>query len=218
MTDTRPEIKIGSGIILTDAQRKEHLEAEMLAAGSVETDGKTPEQINAARSIAAREFAGLSRQERKAKLARILERGIVHDRLHVELPPDLHGEWIRKDPLEIKRMQTLGFWMDTEYAPKRALHSDGTGAAGVGDVVYMLCERERKEIIDELRHDQLIKMNGKPGDVNAKSKEELEFEANNKRETGGEIQGVFESKTHSARARDVADALQKIGEQTAPQT
>src|SRR5690242_7548495 len=43
------------------------------------------------------------RAERKARLATILDRGFVQDRLTVELPPDVHGEWVRNDPLEIQR-------------------------------------------------------------------------------------------------------------------
>jgi hypothetical protein len=103
----------------------------------------------------------MSREEKKARAVRILERGMVNDRTTVEnLPPHLHGEWVPRDAIEIDRKAALGFWIDHEYAPRRSLHSAGTGESIVGDTVYMVCLKEDKEIIDEVRYEQYIRMHG----------------------------------------------------------
>lgn len=159
------------------------------------------------------------RAKRKAMIVQAYDRGVIHDRLSVKLPPHLHGEWARNDPLEIDRLRTLGFEIDTEYANRRALHNDGSGAAVIGDVVFMTCPREVKEIIDEIRLEKFMAVNGKPGDRKAKTKEEREFEANSARDSGGIVPTVVESNTATRFSRaDVESALEKVDRQTQPQT
>lgn len=157
-----------------------------------------------------------SRAQHKARLVQVLERGVVHDRLKVELPPSVYGEWVRRDPLEINRMRMLGFDVDTEYAPKRALHSDGTGAAGVADVIFMTTSRQNKDIIDEIRQDQINRLNSKPGDNIQNAKEEQEFAENVARATDGEIPVIIESKLREARKAEIEEAMSKINKQTIP--
>ena len=159
------------------------------------------------------------RARRKAMLIQSFDRGVVHDRLSVQLPKDLYGEWVRNDPLEIDRMRTLGFEIDREHATSRSLHNDGSGAAIVGDVIFMTAPREVKELIDEIRHEKFIAMNGKPGDTRAKTKEEREFEQNSARDSGGVVPTMVESKTtgHISRA-EVEAALNKVDSQTSPQS
>jgi hypothetical protein len=158
------------------------------------------------------------RAKRKAKLIQSFDRGVVHDRLSVPLPSDMHGEWCRNDPLEIDRLKTLGFEIDREHAVNRSLHDDGSGAAIVGDVIFMTCPREVKEIIDEIRQEKFIAMNGKPGDTRGKSKEEREFEANSLRDTGGVVPTMVESRTTLGISRsEVEAALNKVDQQTQPQ-
>lgn len=94
------------------------------------------------------DLKSLSRNDRRARLIKIRERGYISQRLDVELPPDLHGEWVLNDPAEIARMQSLGFDIDTVHAASKALHSDGSGKAIVGDVIFMTCPKEIKEDID----------------------------------------------------------------------
>jgi hypothetical protein len=100
------------------------------------------------------------RQEKKAKVAAVLERGLTNDRLRVELPDHLHGEWVHRDPNEILRMQTLGFRIDDTYAVKRSIHTDGSSAAIIGDVVFMVTDKDNKEIIDEVKHEQFLITHG----------------------------------------------------------
>lgn len=148
------------------------------------------------------------RAERKAKLATVLERGFLNDRLAVDLPSDVHGEWIRNDPLEIHRMEAMGFEVDRVHAPKRAIHDAGTETAVVGDVIFMTCDKETKVMIDEIRHENFIRMNSP-----RESKEETEF-ANQVRAVIGDDVGAFvDSKTREARKADITDALRTLGEQ-----
>jgi hypothetical protein len=113
--------------------------------------------------VTAEQEEVLSRDQKKARLAQVLDRGLTADRLHVPLPSGIHGEWVPNDQSAIYEKEALGFKIDTEYAPKRALHSKGDGKSIVGDVVYMICDKENKEIIDEIRNEQYLRLNRKQG-------------------------------------------------------
>lgn len=154
------------------------------------------------------------RRKKKALIVTALERGVVHDRLHVDLPPDVYGEWVRRDPFAIAHMERLGFKVDTEYAINRSLHSDGTGKAQVADVVFMTTTRENKELIDEVKHERFLQFHAKPG---KKSQEEKDLEANVQRDTDGEIPTLVESKQRSAQKEEIAAALGALNQQTSPQ-
>lgn len=143
-----------------------------------------------------------TREQRKAKLASILERGITHDRLSVDLPSDVYGEWVRNDEVEIYRMQTLGFQVDHEYASKRALHTDGNKTAVVGDVIFMTTSRENKELIDEVEAERVYRKHNPK-----KPKEDADFESQTKSDTGGIIPTINESKQRSVRKEEIAAAL-----------
>jgi hypothetical protein len=127
----------------------------------------------------------MSRAERKALKARVLERGIVLDRTYVELPPYLHGEWVpagpkdnREGSIEVERARALGFSVDTQYAAKRSLHGGGDSVPMVGDCIFMTIPREEKELIDEVRMEQYERMHGKIGqDLVGPQKEERDFRA-----------------------------------------
>jgi len=117
-------------------------------------------------------FKELTRVEKKARIATILDRGVVGDRLNVDLPNDRYGEWVPKDNVEIYRMQALGFEIDKEYAKARALHSDGTeGASVVGDVIFMTCHKEVKDLIEEIKRENYDRVNAP-----RRSKEEIDYE------------------------------------------
>lgn len=117
------------------------------------TETLTEEQINRA----------MSKEEKKARIARVLDRGFLLDRTTVDnLPPDLHGEWVPRDQVEIERKRAMGFWIDDKYAVNRSIHSDGTGQSIVGDTVFMVCLKEDKQLIDDFRYKQYIRLNGTP--------------------------------------------------------
>lgn len=152
------------------------------------------------------------RAEKKAKILRILERGQVVDRLQVELPDGLHGEWVPDDKQEIARMQLLDFWVDDKYAAQRALHEKGDGRSVIGDTVFMVCERETKEIIDEIRRDQFEVRNGKPGAVTKSQGEEKEFATQTKTLGIGPV--VEESSTRQVRKEQIEAALKQVSQGT----
>lgn len=139
---------------------------------------------------------------RRAKLTTILERGVVGDRLHVELPNDLYGEWVRNDPMEISRAQALGFWVDVDHASKRALHTDGNKAAIIGDVVFMVTTRENKALIDSVQAERIRNTHNPK-----KPKEEKDFEAQTYADTGGIIPTLNEGKQRSLTRDEIAAAL-----------
>lgn len=163
---------------------------------SQEREIQTPSGVNVAAT------PELTRAERKAKLASILERGIVGDRLYVDLPSDVHGEWVPDDPLEIHRMQALGFEVDKTYSVKRALHAGGDGVSKVGDVVFMTCPMEIKEIVDEIRLENYHKTNTK-----GYQKEEKDFakDAENLAIGGA----IVESKERDVKKEEISALLNK---------
>lgn len=160
------------------------------------------------------EFFALPIEEQVAKVATILDRGILHDRLKVDLPPDIHGEWARNDPLEISRMQTLGFWVDNTYATKRQIHSDGSSSNVIGDVIHMCTLKSNKEMIDKVRMEQVRRQNMSR---KQKQKEEDEFASDVARATGEVIPTFVESSTRTATASDVRAALARADAQTQKQ-
>lgn len=149
-------------------------------------------------------------QEKRARIARVLERGYVVDRATVDnLPPEYHGEWVPDDPMEIERKKALGFWIDREYAPKRSLHgqADEADKARIGDCIYMICTKEDKQLIDEIRYEQYVKTHGSPEELKRlKQQEERDF-AKLTEQIGLPV--VDESAESSARKEDLIAALAK---------
>lgn len=142
------------------------------------------------------------RAERKAKLAQVLERGQVADRLEVPLPEDVYGEWVVNDKAEIHRMEVLGFTVDKTYAKKRALHDEGDDRSIVGDVVFMTCDRETHDLIEEVRREKYAEMNSKQADQDAENKE---FSTQVDRKLGMPV--IEESSSRRARKADIEAAI-----------
>lgn len=153
-----------------------------------------------------------TRSQRKARLVRILDRGMVADRLNIQLPDGMHGEWVANDKSEIYRLQLLGFKVDTEYAKQHALHDQGDDTAVVGDAIFMTCDRETKEILDEIRRENFEALNGKPGQMHGAQREEKDAVAKLQK-IGMPI--VEESRERSARKADLEAVLQRNAEATA---
>lgn len=162
----------------------------------------TKEDVTEARKKAA---------DKKARFARVLERGFLADRLTVtDLPDDKHGQWVANNEVEIIRMQELGYTIDTEYAAKRSLHSDGTGRPIVGDVIFMTCSREDHEIVEDLRREQFVRMHGSPDEKRAlQQREEAEFAASFDAETKHDIPVIQESDAKAARREELRAATSK---------
>lgn len=121
--------------------------------------------------------AELSDKEYEAKMIEILERGDIPDRLNVELPDDMHGEWVSNDPVSITRKKTLGFDIDTKHAAKNAMHNDGSGNPIIGDVIHMTIPRSRYEILERIKQKRY---NEQHGIKDGKTPEERAYLAKNK--------------------------------------
>lgn len=170
-------------------------------------EAKVEDQHDDPKSIEEK-LASMSREEIKARVLSVLDRGIVNDRLHVTMPEHLHGEWVRNDPLEIDRLRMLGFWIDEEYSAKRAIHADGSKGNKVGDVIFMVTTKDNKDIIDEARREISARADRK------NEREEREMQNNIRNATQGDIPTFVDS---SSRPVGIADVLQKMNEQTSIQ-
>lgn len=151
--------------------------------------------------------------QKRARFARVLERGFVVDRTSVVLPPHLHGEWVSKDPMDIERKKALGYWVDEEHAIRRSLHSDGSGGkeaksgpSFVGDTVYMVCQKEDFDLMEQIRQENYDKANGKPGETHGTQKEEKEFK-NRIERSDVPTPIIEESKERVARKAELEAAL-----------
>lgn len=145
-----------------------------------------------------------SRTDKRKRLMEIYDRGVVGDRLHVDLPADKVGQWVVNDSVAIHRMEGLGYQIDREFAPKRRLHDKGDGASYVGDVVFMVADRETREIIDEIKAERYARINDPK-----RQKEEADFAAQNRANEAVGIGTLNESKAHSAKKSDIEAALGK---------
>ena len=145
-------------------------ERSVLHVPSMTGKGTSTIGIEKARKLADNQEE-MSLADKKAIIARVLERGIIIDRATVDLPDHLYGEWVSEDPTEISRMQLLGFELDSKYAVDRATNADGTGVAKIGDVVFMTAPMEVKEIIDAVRGEMYARANP----TSDKQKEESDF-------------------------------------------
>lgn len=99
--------------------------------------------------------------EMKAKLVRVLERGHLSDRLTIT-KGDKHFEWVSKDPVDIARLQAMGFKLCQDPDLKaNSLHNDGTANISVGDVVLMEAPLELKALLDETKAEMYQQKHGK---------------------------------------------------------
>lgn len=144
----------------------------------------------------------LSRSDRRARRAQVLERGSVGDRLHVPLPEGMGGQWVHNSQEEIFRMEAIGYQIDTEYAKQRALHSNGTDQSIVGDVIFMTCDAETREDIEDLRKIQFDKIHGKQG---TRRGEEREFA--NEMATNQQIPAIMGSRETAVSGADIAQSI-----------
>lgn len=152
--------------------------------------------------VAQSDLLALTKSELKARLAVILDRGLVNDRLSVDLPSDVYGEWVPNDKVEIYRYEALGFEVDRKYARARALHNSGTeGDSIVGDVVFMTCPMAIKEVIEEIKRENYDKVNAPK-----KSKEETDFEAQ-ARDRTSVTPPVVRSSTASVNEVEIKNAI-----------
>jgi hypothetical protein len=146
-----------------------------------------------------------TREEIRGKVVSVLGRNYSADRLNVDLPPNLHGEWVSNDKVDILRMQDMGFWIDTEYAPKRAYHSEGDKKAIIGDVIFMVTHKEVKLEIDRVKQEMYEREHG----IKRDQKEERDYRnVSDKTLKEAHITPFIESSTQTASATEINAAIQ----------
>lgn len=149
------------------------------------------------------------RADKKARIARVLERGYIVDRLAIELPANLYGEWVPFD--QIERWEALGFQVDKDFAHKRQLHPDGSGnkesgTARVGDVIFMTQPMEDHEIMEEVRQEMFVRTHGSPNQKERLAQqEEREFEGIVEDQIGLSV--IDEGKERQARKDQITEAI-----------
>lgn len=148
-------------------------------------------------------------KEMRARVVRILERGFTNERLQVQLPDDMWGEWVEKDDAEILRMKDLGYHIDTEYAKNRVLHSDADGTLKTGSVIFMVTPKWNKDLIDEIKHKRFMDTHfpkKKKGDKSSQGEEEsFANEVHNKLD----MPVIEESSVKEVRAQEIVDVLSR---------
>lgn len=138
-----------------------------------------------------------AKREYAARAIQVLDRGLVNARLNVDLPTEVHGEWVANDPESIYRYKALGFELDDKFAVGNALHSDASGKAQIGDVVFMTIPKWKKEVLDQSRQSLIDQVHNKKRDLRE------EMEAN----TFG-LERVNESSINRVGAREINVALE----------
>lgn len=75
----------------------------------------------------------------RRKQIEMADRSYLNDRLNVNLPEGLHGEWIGRDDFSQYQAKAKGFVDGTEYLGEfNKLYETSDGKSAVGDVVFMV--------------------------------------------------------------------------------
>lgn len=105
-------------------------------------------------------------QAKKARIAQVLSRGFVNDKLAMAeaLPKDRRGFWVRERQEDIDRMRALGGRLEERPADTnpRDIHGTGDNRVRVGDVVLMSLPREDYDLIQQVRSERKQARSGKP--------------------------------------------------------
>lgn len=154
------------GKILEDApsdeersSARERLNEQREAAAHDESPRDTREDLTPEEAEAKAE----TYEEKRARIAQILERGILNEKLRAisEAAPDGYvAVFPRNTPEDIDRIRALGGRMAKREDLTRevsGLHGDGDESLRVGDVVMMLLDEDTAQIIDEVQEKNVEK-------------------------------------------------------------
>lgn len=139
-----------------DEQRVERAEAKAAA------EDKKPEldDINPEPSP---EEAEEIRAQKKARIAQIMSRGILNERLQsvydAGVPESRHGKFVRDDQGSIVRYSNLGYTFEYNE-DSLGEHATADNRIRVGDVVLMTISKDDHEILKEVRLDGIKKKLG----------------------------------------------------------
>ena len=150
-----------------------------------------------------------ARQERRARQAEVLDRGVLGNKLVVNLKEaeKQHYEWPHKD--DAVRMQALGFRYATQAdvaGENPAMHDAGDGKIRIGDTVLMICDKETKEDIDAVKKERSDKVHAPKGDL---QKEEQDFAG----QADIITQPSANSKVRKAGVQDISAAIEAVNRQ-----
>jgi hypothetical protein len=122
------------------------------------------------------------------------DRSYLNDRLNVNLPEGLYGEWIGKDDFSQYQAKAKGFVDGTQYLGKfNKLYETADGKSAVGDVVFMVIPKWMKDEQQRVAEAYAARRSG----INAKDVDEAE-----KLMAGQMGLGVDENEKTSARVID----------------
>lgn len=94
----------------------------------------------------------MSRTERKARVAELLRRGLMNDRLVVaDADPSRHYVWVREREEDLIRFRELGY--ELEYEAGEGEHETPDDRRRVGDLVLMSTSMENRELIQEVKRE-----------------------------------------------------------------
>ena len=173
---------------------------------------KVPAAAIANRGVSIQdELMKMEPHERVARLVSVMDRGMTGERLKVDLPNDIYGEWVPNDKMEIYRMESMGFRVDEEYAMKNALHNDGTGKPIIGDVIFMTTPKLIREAQVEATRRKYIETHGDPKDKKRLHSEEKAFLSSLK--TAGGVPAVNVGSEEAVGTQEIVDSL-KAGAKT----
>jgi hypothetical protein len=113
------------------------------------------------------------KREYKRRLFESADRSYLNDRLNVDLPPHLYGEWIGTDDFSQYNAQQRGFVDGTEYLSKfNKLHETSDGRSVIGDVKFMVVDKWKHEAQQEIAMLESARKSG----LNASAVEKMEEE------------------------------------------
>lgn len=99
------------------------------------------------------------------------DRSYLNDRLNVELPEGLYGEWIGKDDFSQYQAKAKGFVDGSQYLGEfNRLYETADGKSAVGDVVFMVIPKWMKEEQQRVADAYAARRSG----INAKDVDEAE--------------------------------------------
>lgn len=115
-------------------------QAEFVEAAEERPDATTEEAV--------------SRADRKAVLAQLLDRGLVNARLEVkDADPRFFYMWARDHEPDLQRLFSLGFELVPKTSEEGSEHLHGTAdnLRRLGDVVLVRTPKENHELIEEIK-------------------------------------------------------------------
>lgn len=86
----------------------------------------------------------------KRRLFETASRSYINDRLNVELPPDMHGEWIGVDDFSQYHASLKGFVDGAQYLTDNNKMFQRPDGSTLGDVRFMVIPKWKYEAMQEL--------------------------------------------------------------------